>query len=117
MRLSGTTFWPGSHKRMYYAFEHESNPGANPQYQEIFAKAVAEIEPVEMVGGAGDVIFWHGRMLHSAGIHHGSGVRFAIPADFQQGGRATVASRCVFVLFISVHFCDFCDFSVFLFFL
>ena len=36
------------------------------------------------------VIFWHGRMLHAAGLHHGDTVRFAVPADFQQAGRATV---------------------------
>ena len=84
-------FWPGSHRRMYYAFEHESNAGANSSYEEIFNAVVDEIEPVEVCGGAGDVIFWHGRLLHSAGVHEGSVVRFAVPADFQQGGRPTVA--------------------------
>ena len=78
-RSGGTTFWPGSHKRMYYAFEYESNSGPGPsaletrkmnggnlndrqlRYKEIFNKAVAEIEPVEIYGEAGDVIFCAGR--------------------------------------------------------
>ena len=74
-RSGGTTFWPGSHKRMYYAFEYESNggPGSSAletrnmtgdslngrqlRYKQIFDKAVADIEPVEIHGEAGDVIF------------------------------------------------------------
>lgn len=60
---------------MYYAFEYESNSGPGPsaletrnmnarnpndrqlRYKEIFNKAVAEIEPVEIYGEAGDVVF------------------------------------------------------------
>lgn len=60
---------------MYYAFEFESNGGPGPsaletrkmtgesrngrqsRYKDIFDKAVAEIEPVEVCGEAGDVIF------------------------------------------------------------
>jgi hypothetical protein len=33
----------------------------------------------------------HGRMLHSAGIHRGSSIRFAVPVDFQQD-RPTIVS-------------------------
>ena len=60
---------------MYYAFEFESNGGPGPsaletrkmtgecrnsrqsRYKDIFDKAVAEIEPVEVCGEVGDVIF------------------------------------------------------------
>ena len=60
---------------MYYAFEYESNGGPGPtametrkmrggnlngrqlHYKQIFDKAVAEIDPVEVCGEAGDVIF------------------------------------------------------------
>lgn len=83
-------FWPGSHRRMYHAFQFESNAGAAPSYERLFRSAVDEIEPVEICGPAGTVIFWHGRMLHSPGIHRGSVIRFAVPADFQQAGTPTV---------------------------
>ena len=38
----------------------------------------------------------HGRMLHSAGIHRGSSIRFAVPADFQQDRPTIVppSGRC-----------------------
>ena len=58
--------------------------GRQARYKAVFERAVAEIEPVEVCGEAGDVVWWHGRMLHSAGIHVGDAIRFAVPADFQQ---------------------------------
>ena len=37
-----------------------------------------------------DGVRWHGRTLHSAGIHRGPTVRLAIPGDFQQANRPTL---------------------------
>jgi hypothetical protein len=50
---------------------------------------------VEFIGSAGDVIFWHPRAIHSAGINrsaeHGDPlVRVIIPCDFQLDGLAYV---------------------------
>lgn len=80
---------------MYYGFECEFNcvrGGRTERWKELHGKAIREIEPIECCGEAGDVIWWHGRTLHSAGIHHGSTVRLAVPADFQQAGRSTIPS-------------------------
>ena len=89
----GFTLWPGSHKLMYRGFTDEFNcVGQNarrPEWQDLFREAISTIEPLECCGEKGDVIWWHGRTLHSAGIHHGSNVRLAIPGDFQQVGRRT----------------------------
>ena len=49
---------------------------------------IAEVPPVEFVGKAGDVIFLHPLMLHSAGIHsatHGAGtLRIATVMEWQR---------------------------------
>ena len=48
--------------------------------------------PVEFNGKPGDVIFWHPRALHSAGLSHSAdngspAVRVIIPCDYQIAGR------------------------------
>lgn len=76
---------------MYPAFEFEFNNGTRGEaYQAAHRHAVKTIRPLECCGEAGTVIFWHGRCLHSRGIHTGRTVRLAIPGDFQQAGRETV---------------------------
>ena len=47
-------------------------------------EVVANITPVEFVGSQGDVVFWHGRTVHSAGIHIGETIRWAVFADFNE---------------------------------
>jgi len=73
---------------MYYGFHHEFNCSGpmnrSPAWPALHRAAISSIVPLEMCGGKGDVIWWHGKTLHSAGIHTGDTVRLAIPADFQQ---------------------------------
>ena len=54
-----------------------------------------DITPVEFSGAAGDVIFWHPRMLHSAGVNHSAQsarpvVRVIVPCDYQIDGQTYV---------------------------
>ena len=42
---------------MYHAFEEESNGRRSERYKELFEQAVTTIEPVEICGDAGDVVW------------------------------------------------------------
>jgi ectoine hydroxylase-related dioxygenase (phytanoyl-CoA dioxygenase family) len=81
-RSGGFTVYPGSHKLMFQAHRYESNWSPKPSYQDVMTKVVEEIEPYEIVAEKGAVIFWHGRTVHSSGIHIGSTIRWALFADF-----------------------------------
>lgn len=83
-RNGGFTLYPGAHRIMHYAHHCEANWSPKPDYIEYVKTVVREITPFELVGSAGDVIFWHGRMIHSAGIHIGPNIRWAVFGDFCQ---------------------------------
>ena len=81
-RGGGFTVYPGSHRIMYRAHQLAANWSPLPTFRDAMRQVVAEIEPVELAGGKGDVIFWHGRTVHSAGAHLGRRIRWALFADF-----------------------------------
>lgn len=89
-RGGGFTIWPGAHRLLYYAYGHQFNPGRDPElYNALMAQVKATITPLEICAPRGSVIFWHGRMAHSPGIHRGgpdgdAGPRFAVPTDWQR---------------------------------
>mmetsp|Transcript_21955 Transcript_21955/g.39854 ORF Transcript_21955/g.39854 Transcript_21955/m.39854 type:complete len:392 (-) Transcript_21955:41-1216(-) len=83
-RSGGFTVWPSSHSMIYPAMELESNFSPKAEvFAENLNQCLQRIVPMELVGSAGDVIFWHGRTVHSAGVHVGRSIRFAVFADFQ----------------------------------
>jgi ectoine hydroxylase-related dioxygenase (phytanoyl-CoA dioxygenase family) len=45
-------------------------------------RVIAEIEPVECCGAAGDIVFWHHRLAHAAGQNYSEQIRQAVLADF-----------------------------------
>lgn len=81
-RNGGFTLYPGSHRRMFRAHRYAANWSPLPAYRDIIGKVVDEIQPWELAGAKGDVIFWHGRTVHSAGVHVGDRIRWAVFADF-----------------------------------
>jgi hypothetical protein len=83
-RCGGFTVYPGSHKVMFQAHEHEANWSPRASYLDAIEEVVGTIEPLELVASQGSVIFWHGRLLHSVGIHTGEAIRWALFADFTQ---------------------------------
>ena len=89
-RNGGFTLYPGSHRIMHGAHETEANWSPRPSYREAIRKVAQQIRPVEFTAVAGTVIFWHGRMVHSSGIHTGNHIRWAVFADFSQN-RATLS--------------------------
>ena len=81
-RNGGFTVYPGSHAIMFRAHRFEANWSPLPCFRHAMRQVVAETEPVEFAGQKGDVIFWHGRTVHSAGVHLGDSIRWAVFADF-----------------------------------
>ena len=94
--------WPGSHKRFYPIFDYESNGRPtrdnldDSQYRTVLADVLANVQPLEITGEAGDCLWWHGRMLHCVGIHRSDSIRFVVPADFQQDRPTVVAASLPF---------------------
>lgn len=83
-RSGGFTVYPGSHRRLFQAHSHESNYTPLPSYDADVLEILRNTTPLELVAPRGSVIFWHGRLLHSAGIHVGDDIRWAAFADFTQ---------------------------------
>ena len=92
----GFTVWPGSHVRLHEHWDTVHGGNISDDRREGFRLARDEIlrdtTSVELTGGPGDVVFWHPRILHSAGINHSAEwarplVRAIVPCDFQVDGR------------------------------
>lgn len=91
----GFTVWPGSHIRLHRFWRTIVSAHWKDDEKESFAEEQANIlntvTPTEFVGNAGDVVFWHPRLLHSAGINRSADlgeprVRYVVPCDFQTDG-------------------------------
>ena len=95
----GFMFWPGSHTSLHPSWQTVHGSGMDVEQPEPFRAAkeqtLRETIPLEFTGSAGDVIFWHPRALHSAGINRSAElgapmVRPIIPCDFQRDGLTSV---------------------------
>jgi len=80
----GFKVWPGSHRRFYPLFPMQYDQARIPFYEHMpsfkgiihppeYMTEVGEVEadtpPVDCYGEAGDLVFWHHRMGHMAGIN------------------------------------------------
>ena len=89
--------WPESHTRLFSTFFLRYDQLRIPYYPHLPAykgiahsdaylaeleKVIAEIEPVECHGQAGDIVFWHHRLAHAAGQNYSEQIRQAVLADF-----------------------------------
>ena len=89
-KSGGTTIWPTSPQQLWECLDTEHNCGFNPneRYARTFQHILDTVEPVEFVGGVGDVMFLHPAMIHSAGINtvaHGAGtLRIATVMEWQR---------------------------------
>ena len=95
-RGGGFMLWPGSHARLHPYWRTVHGGTMAPENAKPFLEAREQIlrdtTPVEFTGSPGDVIFWHPRSLHSAGLNHSADngsptVRVIIPCDYQIKGR------------------------------
>lgn len=89
----GFTVWPGSHDVM--AKHHGSLGGEDrlPSFDDALAGVGAEIRPFEVSGPAGTVVFWHHRLVHTAGINTRNTVRHATLCDFKNEQFVAAADR------------------------
>ncbi len=83
-RSGGFTVYPGSHRRLFNAHRQAANYSPLPDFNEKIRAVVQDTTPLELVAPRGSVIFWHGRLLHSAGIHIGETIRWAAFADYTE---------------------------------
>jgi len=92
----GFMLWPGSHIPLHPYWRTVHGGMMSAAQADGFRRAREEIlretQPVEFTGSAGDVIFWHPRLLHSAGINRSAEqdapcVRVIVPCDYQRAGR------------------------------
>ena len=79
----GFTVWPGSHHVMA---KHHGTLGGKDRLR-TFNRAVARVEaltqPVEVTGPPGTVVFWHQRLVHTAGVNTRPTIRHATLCDFK----------------------------------
>ena len=80
----GFTIYPTSPQLLYPTSEQALNWVATERSTEVMDRIKAEIQPLEFTGKAGDVIFCHGWMVHSAGIHVTGKIRMAAVQDFNK---------------------------------
>ena len=90
----GFTIWPGSHYMSHLYHTTVYGP-LDPDLAEPYSKArdnvLREIAPVEFSGKAGDVVFWHPRLVHGGGVNRSAErdrpvVRLVVPCEYQRDG-------------------------------
>lgn len=87
----GFTVWPGSHYEI--ARHHRTLGGEDrlPTYEAALAEVERSTQPVEVTGAAGTVVFWHQRLVHTAGINTQPTVRHATLCDFKNAAFLSAA--------------------------
>lgn len=94
-RCGGFAVWPGSHTRLHQCWDYVHGSHITEENAKRFAQVrdqvLRDTVPVEFCGQAGDVVFWHPRLLHSAGVNYSAEeknpvVRILIPCDYQREG-------------------------------
>jgi len=90
----GFTIWPGSHY-MSHIYHRTVYGPLDPERAEAYMKARDEVlkntTPVQFHGEAGDVVFWHPRLIHGPGINYSAEhdkqfVRYIVPCEYQKDG-------------------------------
>lgn len=83
-RSGGFTIYPGSAEMLYPTSEQSFNWVATDKSKEVMDFIKREVTPIEFTGKAGDVLFCHGLVVHSAGIQESSKIRVAVIQDFNR---------------------------------
>ena len=83
----GFTFYPGSPQLLYATSLQAYNWVASDTSRAAMDEIKQNVTPLEFTGKAGDVVFCHGWIVHSAGIHEGDRIRLAVIHDFNRSRR------------------------------
>jgi hypothetical protein len=90
----GFTIWPGSH-HMSHIYHTTVHGPLDPDLADPYVKArddvLRAVTPVEFSGQAGDVVFWHPRLVHAPGVNRSADsgrpvVRYIVPCEYQKEG-------------------------------
>ena len=90
----GFTIWPGSHYMSHIYHKTVYGP-LDPDKAEEYMKARDDVlkktTPVQFHGKAGDVVFWHPRLVHGPGVnysaeHEKQYIRYIVPCEYQKDG-------------------------------
>jgi len=79
----GFTVWPKSHRTFYYDFFSQYKHEPKPEHAE-HLKSIKQQPYVDCYGNAGDIVFWHHRIGHSAGHNRSCQIRKAVLYDFRR---------------------------------
>ena len=79
------TVWPKTHRLVYEVFKNYEGPERQEVYDE-HIEAFNKQTPMEAYGEAGDVLFWHSLLAHTAGYNRSKEIqiREALLADFDK---------------------------------
>ncbi len=80
----GYTFYPTSPQLLYPTSEQALNWVTTNESKNAMDSIKTNVQPIEFTGKAGDVLFCHGWMVHSAGIHESDKIRMAVVQDFNK---------------------------------
>ena len=91
--------WPKSHRRFYPTFLMQYDQPRIPEYDHLpsykgifhtaeylaeVERVMADTEPVDCYGQAGDVVLWHHRLGHMASHNYSTVIRQAVLADYSK---------------------------------
>jgi len=79
----GFIVWPKSHRTFYYAYQTQHGNDHAVQYDECIDK-FNQLPYVDCCGEAGDIVFWHHRLAHTAGYNRSQVIRKAVLYDFMK---------------------------------
>ncbi|MBS10303.1 MAG: hypothetical protein CME19_01705 [Gemmatimonadetes bacterium] len=91
----GFTIWPGSH-HMSHVYHRTIYGPLDDDQADDYVRARDEIldsvTPVQFHGTAGDVVFWHPRLVHGPGINYSAEydkpiIRYIVPCEYQRDGK------------------------------
>lgn len=80
----GFTIYPTSAQLLYPTSQQAFNFVPTEKSAEVMDYIKEHVQPIEFCGEAGDTIFCHGWIVHSAGIHESDRVRKAVIHDFNR---------------------------------
>ena len=90
------TVWPGSHRRLHMHRDTVHGGVISSDKRESYRLArdavLHDTTPMEFTGVVGDAVFWHPRLLHSAGLNRSADrgaprVRVIVPCDYESADR------------------------------
>lgn len=79
----GFSVWPGSHRIFFPDFRTRYTFNPKKKY-EVDKKAVVQQPPVDCYGKAGDIVFWHHRIGHTASPNRTNRIRQAVLYDYRK---------------------------------